>query len=204
MCIRDRNFIEKWDKSVIIPDPLKKDENPEWILNPEIEWMSMDINSALFYVISNEWLSDHCRKEWENKNKNVYNDIGAVLQFICNFDLQSRARKYTSYGRSRDNNLFTQLSQPVSYTHLDVYKRQVARHVDNLDMYVHEYSPEIVFEFDEIQQIQNIDGLFLGNVSGLINQKICEVLNCTEDEINNIVILSLIHIFVKFDGISQI
>lgn len=65
----------------------------------------------------------------------------------------------------------------------------VSRHVDNLDMYVHQYSPEIVFEFDEIQQIQNIDGLFLGNVSGRINQKICEVLGCSESDIMDIVIL---------------
>lgn len=65
----------------------------------------------------------------------------------------------------------------------------VSRHVDNLNMYVHEYSPEMVFEFDEIQQIQNIDGLFLGNVSGRINAKICEVLNCDEMDINDIVIL---------------
>jgi thiamine kinase-like enzyme len=61
--------------------------------------------------------------------------------------------------------------------------------VDNLDMYAHEYPADIVFEFDEIQQIQNIDGLFLGSVSHRINSKICEVLNCKEDEINNIVIL---------------
>lgn len=65
----------------------------------------------------------------------------------------------------------------------------VSKHVDNLDMYVHKFSPEIVFEFDEIQQIQNIDGLFLSNVSGRINGKICEVLKCTENEINDIVIL---------------
>lgn len=65
----------------------------------------------------------------------------------------------------------------------------VSRHVDNLDMYVHEYSPEIVFEFDQIQQIQNIDGLFLGNVSGRINEKICEVLRCEESDISDIVIL---------------
>lgn len=65
----------------------------------------------------------------------------------------------------------------------------VSKHADNLDMYVHEYSPEIVFEFDEIQQIQNIDGLFLGNVSGRINAKICEVLHCDETDINDIVIL---------------
>ena len=65
----------------------------------------------------------------------------------------------------------------------------VSRHVDNLDMFVHEYSGDMVFEFDEIQQIQNIEGLFLGNVSGRINGKICEVLNCKEEDINDIVIL---------------
>lgn len=65
----------------------------------------------------------------------------------------------------------------------------VSRHADNLNMFVHEYSPEVVFEFDSIQEIQNIDGLFLGSVSGRINEKICEVLNCSENEINDIVIL---------------
>lgn len=65
----------------------------------------------------------------------------------------------------------------------------VARHADNLDMFVHEYSADFVFEFDEIQQIQNVDGLFLGSVSERINEKICEVLHCTEDEIVDIVIL---------------
>lgn len=65
----------------------------------------------------------------------------------------------------------------------------VARHVDDLDMYVHEYSPEVVYEFDSIQQIQNIEGLFLENVSGRINGIICEVLDCTEDDISDINVL---------------
>ena len=65
----------------------------------------------------------------------------------------------------------------------------VARHVDNLDMFCHCYAENFLYEFDEIQQIQNIDGLFLGNVSNRINQKICEVLACKEDDINDIVIL---------------
>lgn len=64
----------------------------------------------------------------------------------------------------------------------------VAKHVDNLDMYVRQYSPEFVTEFDTIQQIQNVDGLFLGKVSELINQKVCQVLHCEED-IGDIVIL---------------
>lgn len=48
----------------------------------------------------------------------------------------------------------------------------VSRHADDLDMYAHEYDGRFLYEFDSIQEIQNIDGLFLGNVSGRINQKI--------------------------------
>lgn len=65
----------------------------------------------------------------------------------------------------------------------------VARHADDLEMYVREYSADFLFEFDSIQEIQNIDGLFLSNVSGWINDKICSVLNCTEDEISDINVL---------------
>ena len=62
-------------------------------------------------------------------------------------------------------------------------------HSEDLDMYVREYPAKFLYEFDSIQEIQNIDSLFLENVSGLINQKICEVLECTERDISDIVIL---------------
>ncbi len=65
----------------------------------------------------------------------------------------------------------------------------INRHVDDLDMYARNYPDDFLYEFDSIQEIQNIDGLFLENVSGRINQKICAVLNCREDEIHNIEIL---------------
>lgn len=65
----------------------------------------------------------------------------------------------------------------------------VSRHVDDLDMYVHEYPADMVYEFDHIQEIQNIEGLFLGNVSGRINGIICKVLECTEEEISDINVL---------------
>ena len=65
----------------------------------------------------------------------------------------------------------------------------IARHSDDLEMYVREYPSDFLFEFDSIQEIQNIDGLFLSNVSGWINEKICSVLNCTEDEITDINVL---------------
>lgn len=65
----------------------------------------------------------------------------------------------------------------------------ISRHAEDLDMYIREYSPDFLFEFDSIQEIQNIDSLFLENVSGRINQKICQVLDCQEEDISNIVIL---------------
>ncbi len=65
----------------------------------------------------------------------------------------------------------------------------IARHSDDLEMYVREYPADFLFEFDSIQEIQNIDGLFLSNVSGWINEKICTVLNCTEAEITDINVL---------------
>ena len=65
----------------------------------------------------------------------------------------------------------------------------VSRHADDLEMYVREYPADFLFEFDSIQEIQNIDGLFLSNVSGWINEKICTVLECAEDEISDINVL---------------
>lgn len=65
----------------------------------------------------------------------------------------------------------------------------VSLHADDLDMYVREYPKDFLFEFDSIQEIQNIDGLFLGNVSGWINNKICAVLDCQEEDISDINVL---------------
>ena len=65
----------------------------------------------------------------------------------------------------------------------------ISRHAEDLDMYVRQYDGNFLYEFDSIQEIQNIDSLFLENVSGRINRKIVDVLGCREDEITNIVIL---------------
>lgn len=66
----------------------------------------------------------------------------------------------------------------------------VNRHIENLDLFVREYQTDFLYEFDTIQEIQNIDGLFLENVSGKITEKICQVLQCQESDVHNIEILS--------------
>lgn len=65
----------------------------------------------------------------------------------------------------------------------------VGRHADNLTMYARRYSSDFVYEFDTIQEIQNISGLFLDNVSSRINEKICEVFRCGKSDIGDIRIL---------------
>ncbi|MBO5382233.1 MAG: NTP transferase domain-containing protein [Bacteroides sp.] len=65
----------------------------------------------------------------------------------------------------------------------------VMRHKDNLDMYAREYPADFLYEFDSIQEIQNIDTLFLENVSGRINEKICEVFSCKVEDVHDIQIL---------------
>lgn len=65
----------------------------------------------------------------------------------------------------------------------------ISRHADDLEMYAREYPSDFLFEFDSIKEIQNIDGLFLSSVSGRINDKICSVLGCGEDEIRDINVL---------------
>lgn len=65
----------------------------------------------------------------------------------------------------------------------------ISRHAEDFDMYVRQYPANFLYEFDSIQEIQNIDGLFLGNVSGWINEKICTVLECEESEISDVVVL---------------
>ena len=64
------------------------------------------------------------------------------------------------------------------------------RHIENLDLYARPYHSDFLYEFDTIQEIQNIDGLFLENVSGKITQKICDVLHCQEKDVHNIEILN--------------
>lgn len=65
----------------------------------------------------------------------------------------------------------------------------VSRNVDDLDMFARRYSPEFLLEFDSVAEIQNVDGLFMDNVSEKVNQRICSILDCAPDEVVDIEIL---------------
>lgn len=65
----------------------------------------------------------------------------------------------------------------------------LSRNVEDLDMYARRYDPGFLLEFDSVQEIQNIDGLFMDNVSDRVNEKICSILGCEASEIADIEIL---------------
>ncbi len=69
------------------------------------------------------------------------------------------------------------------------WEEYVCKHIDNLDIFVRNFPADKVLEFDSIQEIQNIDNLFLENISEIVNTKICNALNCNENDIQNIQIL---------------
>lgn len=141
-----------------------------------------------------EYNAYHATVYKQNANNELFvrkNESGRILE------VYSGARRGECvYGHAYLNKEFSRrlvsfLRAEISDFRISIlfWEEFVSRHIDDLDMYVREYSSNFLYEFDSIQEIQNIDSLFLENVSGKINKKICEVLNCSEDEISNVIIL---------------
>lgn len=83
------------------------------------------------------------------------------------------------------------LAEQINTFRVDMlfWEEFVSRNIDDLDMFARSYSPDFLLEFDSVQEIQNIDGLFMDNVSAKVNEKICAILDCQPDEIMDIQIL---------------
>lgn len=137
------------------------------------------------------------KKDDNNKIVKVYSDDkpGLCLYGYAFFDeaFSSSFRKIlkTEIDNFRINKLF--------------WEEFVNNHLDELLIYAKEYSSNEIFEFDSIQEIQNINGLFLDNVSERINDKICEVLKCQKTDIININVLEkgLTNILFTFDVFGE-
>lgn len=80
----------------------------------------------------------------------------------------------------------------------------IGKHLDVLKFYAHSFENNIISEFDSIQEIQNVDSLFLDNVSGKITKIICQTLKCKKENITKIRILekgltNILFTFVVYD-----
>ncbi len=192
-------FLEdKWGVNLVVNPDLKKN-------NVYSLWCAIDQLSSTYICNCDNYFEENpfSRYEYNSFHATVYkedarnellvkvNESGRILDVysgaksgICLYghafmDEQTSARFKKYLSQEVDDFRVTSL----------FWEEFVRKHIDNLDMYVREYSPDSFFEFDSIQEIQNIEGLFLENVSGKVNAKICEVLNCKEEDITNIVIL---------------
>ena len=83
------------------------------------------------------------------------------------------------------------LSEQINVFRTDVmfWEEFVSRNVDDLDMFARRFTPDYLLEFDSVAEIQNVDGLFMDNVSERVNQRVCSILGCRPEEIVDIEIL---------------
>lgn len=74
------------------------------------------------------------------------------------------------------------------------------RHIKDLTLYVKEFAPNEVLEFDDIDELRKFDSDFLLNVDSEIVDNICSKLNCHPNEITNISVIQagLTNVSFKF------
>lgn len=66
------------------------------------------------------------------------------------------------------------------------WEEYVSKHICDLDIWAQPYAEGFVQEFDTIQEVQEIDSLFVENVSEQIIEIICRVLHCTKADIKGV------------------
>ena len=65
----------------------------------------------------------------------------------------------------------------------DLYKN----HVDELTLYIRKYDASIIHEFDSLDELRSFDDQYICNADSEAFRNICQVLDCREDEIHEIV-----------------
>lgn len=100
------------------------------------------------------------------------------------------------YGHSFVDERFSKRLTEYMETELDVFRCDMMfweefamRHIEDLDMYVHRYSTDFLYEFDSISETQSVETLFINDVSDKMTTRICEVLNCKAEDVHDVVIL---------------
>lgn len=93
-------------------------------------------------------------------------------------------------------------------TKTKLWEKVYVEHLDDFCMYAEEYSPDIIKEFDSLEELQEFDEYYLKNTDSKIFNNIMKQLGCKLSEISNIepVKDGLTNLSVKFDvkGVSYI
>lgn len=189
---------DKWNVDLVINPDLKKN-------NVYSLYMAADRLGSTYICNCDNYFEENPFSEYEYNafhatvyKKNAHNELvvnknasGRITEIYSVAKSGSCIYGHAYIDREFSRRLVDYLNKEIDDFRVSAlfWEEFVNRHIEDLDMYVREYPADFLYEFDSIQEIQNIDSLFLENVSGKINSKICEVLGCQEDEITNIVIL---------------
>lgn len=74
----------------------------------------------------------------------------------------------------------------------------VAKHLDELDMFVKQFESDSVREFDDLNSLKTLNTLFVNSVSTQIVENICQKLNCNTSDISSVDILDAGHSNITF------
>lgn len=189
---------DKWHVNLVINPDLKKN-------NIYSLYMAVDKLSSTYICNCDNYFEENpfSRYEYNSYHSTVYKENAKNELFVKTnesgriLEVYSGAKNgFCIYGHAYIDSQFSLrfvkfLKEEIEDFRVSslFWEEFVYKHIDDLNMYVHEYSEKSVYEFDSIQEIQNIDGLFLDSVSGRINEKICEVLSCNKKDIRDITIL---------------
>ena len=186
---------EKWGVKLVINPDLKKN-------NIFSLYSAMDALGSTYICNCDNYFSENpfSPYEYHSYHATVYKDMAQNELLVKKNDFGRLVGVFSGpnsgeclYGHAYLSSDFSRIFQKYLQLEIDNFRTSVlfweefvSNHIENLDMYVREYSAEFIHEFDSIQELQNIDSLFLENVSGKINEKICSVLNCCEADIGNV------------------
>lgn len=67
-----------------------------------------------------------------------------------------------------------------------LWEHLYTEHISEFDMQMRKHDPPIIHEFDSLDELRDFDPLFLENLDSRIFDNICEVLNCTKQEIHDV------------------
>jgi CTP:phosphocholine cytidylyltransferase-like protein/thiamine kinase-like enzyme len=189
---------EKWGVKLIINPDLKK--NNIFSLYCAVDYLGATyICNCDNYFPENpfsayEFESFHAvvdKKDIKDELLVKTNDAGRILKVFSEATAGECIFGHAFLNRSFSTKLKKYLHKEINNFRVTsmFWEEFLSSHIDNLDIYARKYPSNFVSEFDSIQEIQNIDELFLDNVSEVINLKICEVLKCQKEDIKNIQIL---------------
>ena len=71
-------------------------------------------------------------------------------------------------------------------TKYELWENLLARHLEELEIYIRPYPDGVIHEFDSLQELRDFDDRYLKNCGSRIFDNICSALGCSEDEITGI------------------